>query len=558
MAAAALDIQALCTSLSAATLDESVTSTCQQIAELAKQEEVRTPLGEGGVLVKCCDVLCRASEAGERRTLVQAARAIGNMCFDHPENRKRVLASGAVSALAKVMLVPESVRGEEAAAQALAGAGVIINTSQDDEDIVSALVEAGAVENLLWLVEHAPSPRNLEFAIIALNRFQGNKEAVARLARTGGVRVLVGRACEVDEEQVDDLFHLVREVFDEDTLLPHLATDTTLDLLLTLRQSPGIPPKVAASAGLLLSAALSDDACLDHLLAAREGSEGLLEVCVSWLEHPTDEDLHVAGAISIGNMARSDARCSTLLSGPPRLIPALAGLVQRDITRVQHAALGALKNLSNYAPSKPLLTAALPLPAMLAALHAGTAHIQYQGATLLRALLYKQPAFVTTVVTFPGLLDRLVHLTGSEEERVRAESVRALANIARYGDAEAHVGLCQAGAVKSLVEMINSTHPLMRMEAASALAHACNVGSQVRAAALSSGVIEAVTQGLTNADNAPELLGTLVALAARLADPSLQTTESGAALIASVKALTKHVHLAVATQAISVVAAFKW
>jgi hypothetical protein len=557
MAASVPDVEALCASLSSANLGDEAASVCQQVAELAKNEHVRTPLGEGGALARCCDLLQRASETGERKTLVQAARAIGNLCFDHPENRKRVLASGAIGALAKVMLVPEGVEGDEAATQALAGAGVVINTSQDDEEIVKALVEAGAVENLLWLVQHAPSDRHLQFALVALNRFQGSKEAAARLARAGGAKILLGKIRELEEEQVDEIFHLLREAIDDDASLPHLAGDGTLELLLDLRQDPGSSEKIAASSGLLLSAALSDDACLDRLLAAR-GTEALLSLFVSWLQHATDEDLHVTGAIAIGNVARSDVRCDMLLK-EARLIPALATLLAHDRTRTQHATLGALKNLSNYVPAKPLVAEALPLGAVLQALHAGAAHIQYQAATLLRSLLLKQPAFVQAVTAFPGIVPRLVHLHGSEEERVRAESVRALGNMLRSGTLETQQVLVDAGALGPLCEMLSSQHPLLRVEAASALAHACSESTgSARAAVRAANINEKLTVGLTDASNPPELLGTLVALLALTADASLVSTEHGPAVIAAVKSLSSHPHPAVATQASRVVEAMGW
>ncbi len=638
------DYNDLCTALANTSLAHTAEA-CKSVAEMARNEDVRTPMGDGGVLEACCAVLVRATEHTHAEAIVQATRAIANLCFDHVENRKKVLAfNGAIAALARVVVYDDNEDGEDGDGtthpttttptttttttapttattsppdlRARAGAGAIINVGMDNSDVIGALTDAGAVENLVWvLTRPTATPTHVLMAIRALCRFQEHKPALDRLCAGGGVEALLRCSLRMeDEEVVDDIMGLVRATLDEDARLPRLAADAdgTVELLLAMRTTTTTTPttttpttttpttnvyaqtprqiaeKIAATSGLLLSTTLCDDAVLARFLASHDAT--VPAMFVTWLASGQDEDMRKAGALCVGNMCRSDAMCARVLgardAGPASdAIAALTSLGSEDVPRLQYAALGALRNLSNYTPAKmPIAMSWTPAAALLA-LQSGMTHIQYQGASLLRSLFSREPDAVARYAQSDGgdVIARLVHLTGSEEERVHTEAARALANMARFGPPDVVLpALASHGVPAALTRMLVSAHVLVRLEGATALFRACETDGPFRtAAATQSNAIEVVTTQLGEASTGagagasagvgegaltvggtdtplppppvvmvPELICTVMAFGMTLlGDRAVRQTDAGQKLLSAIVALKTHENPIVATQA---------
>lgn len=516
------------------------------VAEFAKNADNRTVLGEGGLIEACCALIVRA---GLHSVLIQAARAIGNMCFDHSENRRRVMQCNGAEALASVVTRTATCTDEGTAAFAMAGAGAVLNAATDSPELAASLVAEGVIENLLWLLTHAPTKQQAHISVSAISRFLEVDAALKRIAKAGGVSTLLNLVPDASADESDEIFDIVRAVVGVDDLLPELEHDGSIWTLLSMRENPDLPRKAATTAGLLLSAALSDDVCLGRVLE-RDG-ERLLNMFLSWIKQSGDDtDLAVTGALCIGNVARSDANCARLVANG-EIIPALLSLMCPDITSTQHASLGSLKNLANFPLAKTAILAGLHTAAMLQALHSGHAHVQYLAASLLRSVLIGQESqLVDSVLLLPEILDRLVHLRGSEEPRVQAESARVLVNAVRFGSDATLRAVVDAGALPVFVGLLGSEHALLRTEAVVALVRCCGLGYATRTSLREAGGLESALGQLGNSANPLELLCSILALAAALlSDKDARGGEAGAALAAKIGELCDSENAMVHTQA---------
>lgn len=593
--------------LSSASLKEAGQA-CRAVAELAKNPDNRGPLGEAGLVAACCAVMDRASETSDIVSIGQSARAIGNLCFDHNENRQQVLKCGGAAILSRAMVVPS---GGSAAAdtqlQHLAGAGAVLNVANDNEELVAALVEAGAVESLLWLLAHAPGSARM--AVMALGRFIGNSDALARLMTGKGAALLVQQGVCEGAAPLETM-EILRAAVAVDTLLPSLASDGALDMLVDIAAGPDLPLEseededesqgaallgkaqqvrsIASMAATVVAAALADDACVAHL-QPREPT--LIALFISWTA-VAGWDRACAGAMALGNLARADDRCARLLAAGAA--EALTAMLARDSSPTQHAALGALRNLAVARVGKPRILAALGPDAALAALQAGLVGIAYHTAALLRSILSGATAGAEQHVLTADVLARLAALRTSEEPRVAAEAGRALAAAVRSGsDTTLHLAVA-AGALPSLTAMLNHEHVILRNEAAIALVRCCSV-PPLRPALAAAGAVERVAHqlgaaqyapadpappedpasagtdagvltggvgGVTPAstpatkallDGPPELICTMLALAAALmAEPEIRESAAGLAVKERVARLAEHEHGMVRSQASAV------
>jgi len=96
-----LPVQELCAQLAGVDL-QAAAAAAEALAELGKDEAAREAFGgAAGVWPALVGLLLRANgEAGFPAARQQALRAIGNLCYEHEANRKRLLDAGGVEALA--------------------------------------------------------------------------------------------------------------------------------------------------------------------------------------------------------------------------------------------------------------------------------------------------------------------------------------------------------------------------------------------------------------------------------------------------------------------------
>ena len=112
--------------------------------------------------------------------------------------------------------------------------------------------------------------------------------------------------------------------------------------------------QVKASAARAVVAISGDDANMVELFS---GASGFIDRLKAWIRYDPKErdDLVSCGMLALGNLARSDAHCLSLVQ-EHGLAPFLASLLtQADDIKVAHGLVSLLKNLSIAVPNKPVI-----------------------------------------------------------------------------------------------------------------------------------------------------------------------------------------------------------
>ncbi|KAI1192600.1 armadillo-type protein [Nemania serpens] len=334
----------------------------QRVGDAARVESNRTPLGESGLLDFFCSVV---STQGLRSTLiVQCLRIIGNSSADKDENRERVLTSGCLPSVISLL--------NDDAFLALV-IPVLFNISVDYEPAHKAMYQAGINPELVSLL----SGPSLEDAPVLVNYvckllgFVATQEPEASLVHPATPFVLLSLA---DDQPLPldakdflalasvALTYLAQEQFQQAFLetpgsIPLLfrtfstacdSIDASEDCADDEAQLKQVQTVFTATLADLSAQPLFASSC------SLDGPE--VRTLQGWISAP-HIPLQSAACLALGNVARSDDKCSYLvqkLGIHKPLITILADPINID-AGLLHSVLGFLKNLAIPAENKPIL-----------------------------------------------------------------------------------------------------------------------------------------------------------------------------------------------------------
>lgn len=543
------------------------------LAEACKQEAVREWLGSQAPAMKAV-VLALAdtvrpeqaappAAAAAAAARVQLLRLIGNLCYDHEANRQRLRQHGGIQALAAALHAvaqppadgAQPIENEnDLRAAHLAAPGAIANAAageaEQDEALKQELVEHGTIESLVWLLQQARSAGERRLALASLSRFSNMQAATVKMgpALPTLVRMLEEAR---DEESCNDLVELLRAVTAQDAVLPHLADNATLQKLMDMAEDDSrLGPARTMAAG-TFSVALSDDRCQALLwqpqtFAPGSSSEALVQRLLGWI-NSEDSERRVAGAIALGNLCRNDASAAALGS-VPHLIANLLAMLEARLSFVQHAGLGAAKNLCRLPANRPQFLTASAYRQLLHVLNDPQGPLQMSACSIVRTLFGSvgAEAFVRAAFrlesdappaevdvdgsrrasaegaaatdvgshseAYPAepMLPRLLHLSESEMLPVRAEASRAIAAAVKaMHNSAVLTPVADAGVAKALVRMAKEPHPLLQTEATVAMAVLAACGAQASQALIQVEALPLLAERLEaplSASHSPEAL----------------------------------------------------
>ncbi|KAI0454132.1 armadillo-type protein [Xylaria acuta] len=419
----------------------------QRVGDAAREESNRIPLGESGLLEFFCSVV---STQGLRPTLVvQCLRIIGNSSADTDENRARVVASGCLPSIV-ALLNDDSVLAFVIP--------VLFNISVDYEPAQKAIYQAGINPELVSLIS---GPR-LEDAAPLLNYvckllgFVATQEPEANLVYPATPFVLLSLA-DTQPSPVDAkeflgqtsvaLTYLSQEQFQQS----FLETPGSINLIFRtfstacgdLDASLEGPEDEAQLKQVqsVFTATLADLSA--HPLFASYSLDGpevaTLQRWISTAHIP----LQSAACLALGNIARSDEKCSYLVQRRGIHVPLVSILADRANVDagLLHSVLGFLKNLAIQAANKLVLgdaglfeAEALP---RIWELDTQT-QIQFDAVSLARLLLVGCPANVYRICAPVGdgetrsRLHTLIDLSArSDQEPTQMEAARGITTVCR-------------------------------------------------------------------------------------------------------------------------------
>ncbi|KAI1813859.1 ARM repeat-containing protein [Poronia punctata] len=334
----------------------------QRLGDAARDESVRIPLGDSGLLELFCSIV---STQGLRPSLVvQCLRIIGNSSADQDENRARVVSSGCIPSLV-AMLNDDSILPIIIS--------VLFNVGVDFEPAQKALYKAGINPELVSLLTgpRAEDAASLTSFIYKLLGFVATQEPETNLVDPTTPSVLLVQAnnqsSPVDVEdfllQVSvALTYLAQEKYQETFLqAPDAAklalaafrkTCTGLDRSQMSEEDQAQHKQVQATFIQTLA-----DLSAHPLFASPCPIDGdLVRELQQWISEPVSQ-LQSAACLVLGNVARSDDKCIYLVhkcSIHKPLIATLEGGKEGE-AGLQHSILGFLKNLAIARQNKALI-----------------------------------------------------------------------------------------------------------------------------------------------------------------------------------------------------------
>ncbi|KAI1104991.1 ARM repeat-containing protein [Jackrogersella minutella] len=424
----------------------------EQVAIGSREERWRIPLGRSGLLELFLDLL--NGDELDPDLIGYALRIIGNSCADQDENRQRVVDSGSLPQLVR-LLTHESLLQF--------AIPVLFNICVDYEPAQAAASKAGLSKYIIdfltnpQLEEKASSHMNIAYKLAGLAATQ---ESEPDISVSQAPYVLLSRASpdvlSSDSADLDGylglsttaLAYLSHERFQA----AFLATPHAIDVFLSAFQTAAqcAPEEVDADerAQLLRLQTTYTQTLADlsahPLFAPLCPLDGALaRQVLRWLSAPHPAPLQIAACLTLGNVSRADAPSAALVRGlsvHESLVRIVCAGSQAADAQLLHAVLSFLKNLSIPAGNKAAVGDAGALDAAALPRVWGMdaqPQIQFDGVSLARLLLVGCAPNVRRVCIPQGAGDRtalhqLMDLhRKADQDPIKMETARAAANVCR-------------------------------------------------------------------------------------------------------------------------------
>jgi len=456
----------------------------QIVAEVAKIEVMREVCVDCGIIPPLIAALDFRSKGELIRT--HACRAIGNICFDCPLARKAVEGQGGLNKLIGLMKEFQK-EGED------------FTFSMDDISKLRRMM-TGCLLNLTNTTARLQD-RGLEMGVVPLlhtylSRFSGDEDLVQTLLLCMGGFAESPRGLEIfsdvkvasllppllssfsdDPEMVESVLELLAQLAEHDYIKLELASDTDCSrhLIRIVREtieSPSFDEEADEDLRLqgklavdLLVALVTGDAAMECLY--NDGQGAVLEESLRWLSS-SNEAVQTAGALALGNFARNDSNCQSLVSrGVPEKLMGLLRTTPLDKSEgLQHAVLSTLRNLAIPLENKAILLDKGILGTVLPLSKSPTSQIQFKLLGLIRMLVDNQPGAAMALGKNSVFVQLVVKWSENENPGIAAEAVRLLAWLIKNSRSKEVMDIVVVrGGFPYLVGMIGSEYPVMQNEA---------------------------------------------------------------------------------------------
>ncbi|XP_058250017.1 rap1 GTPase-GDP dissociation stimulator 1 isoform X3 [Hemibagrus wyckioides] len=407
-----------------ATQNSSTPKVANVIAEVAKNEFMRSPCVEAGLIPPLVQLLnCKDQEV-----LLQTGRALGNICYDSHTLQAQLISMGVIPTLVKLLGV--HAHNTALTEMCLIAFGNLAELESSKEQFAATNI----AEELVRLFRKQAEHEKKEMIFEVLAPLAENDVIKLQLVEAGLVECLLDVVAQtVDSDREEDLAQL----------------KTASDLMVLL---------------------LLGDESMQKLFEGGKGS--VFQKVLSWVPS-NNHQLQLAGALAIANFARNDGNCIHMVD--TGIVQMLLDLLDRHVEEgnvtVQHAALSALRNLAIPVVNKSKMLSAGVSDVVLKFLQSEMPPVQFKLLGTLRMLIDTQVDAAEQLGTNRKLVERLVEWCEAKDHAgVMGESNRLLSALIRHSKSKEVVRtVIQCGGVKHLVTMATSEHMIMQNEALVAL-----------------------------------------------------------------------------------------
>lgn len=482
---------------------EIVLLTAEAISELVKCDEKRRTYSQKEIISPILDILQKEITTENAALIKQCFRALGNLCCDCDSSRKIILECGGVPILINLMKNYFSAHSQ----LSMYAFKTLLNFAIGGQEFTNAMVDGGVVEMLQMVVIQELEKEEIdEDAVCALLSLlslinENDTEILYSDEINAGVLKVLTNTADIDVSELClDILHAQAEHDSVKTLIAkHGGIQVVCSRIEQLMQKfdhgeldadqSDVEAILKQACDLIVIVLTGDEAM--HILY----NKGLGEVYISmvkWLEH-TNYHLITTGVLAIGNFARQDDYCAQMMDD--KIYDKLLDLfdvyvsfgvqMQKEhsvlhpiepgtITKIQHAILSALRNLTVPVANKRIIAAqGRAAPTLLGALlSVEDHHVAYKLLAAIRMLVDGQESVARLLGRHKSAL-RCVARWGhageyagaaGEAPRLLAWAVKLLTRGPYW-----HNIVEVDGCISSLVNMLVASHSLMQNEAILAL-----------------------------------------------------------------------------------------
>lgn len=452
--------------------------TADAIAELCKVPENRPAFSVPAVTNSMVNLLSNANADVVMHTM----RAIGNLCFENSVARKLIGRRGlqALIDILKKQFDPETVDNKTVCICC----GAMMNLVMSDDDLLKACIELQVAKLFETVIKHNIAEfdtmeNTIGHLIFVLNMMC--EHLIDAWLPLSTVEVLVDvLKVSINPEISCMCLEVLRIQSESDEIKLALAHKGTCELVYDLVQRYGSHVDDEGSRSILKMACdlivviLTGDASMEFLYDNGKGK--VYEQMVFWL-NSEDVDLLSTGILAIGNFARNDKHCIQLVDdGLAKKLLGILKYYSNDAdTKVQHALLSTLRNLSIPSENKSKLLDENLVDILLSMLNINQSPVEFKLLGTLRMVVDGQEKTAAELIERTDFVGKLVDWCYSEHLGVRGEAPRLLAWLIKncHSPTSYPSVLRIPKSVKCLVEMMCSMHPVMQNEALLALNLLC-------------------------------------------------------------------------------------
>ncbi|GJJ73683.1 hypothetical protein EMPS_06041 [Entomortierella parvispora] len=339
---------------------DQVANDFQFFGDAARKEQARTPIGESKVIELIVELEAFNSER-KAHVDIQAMRALANACVDHEANRLILLKENAFDTIVDVL------RNSTHADSIKNACGALLNTTMSCEPAQTKVVELGAVEQLLKVLETQDLEENEVTVTIAarVSAFLCELDTgIQAIIKNSGIKTLIQlleRTCQDVESYVDIIdavTDILRPVAAKDSAQKAIFQEGLLTPLLDILENAGTSDegkteeekkeddkKFAAIKADLIEVVVSVTLADANMIPIFNDKE-IMHRFLTWLDLADREDLQTCAALCLGNVARSDQHCITLVHEYQAVEPLIHVVRKAVDLKASHAATGVLRNLA--------------------------------------------------------------------------------------------------------------------------------------------------------------------------------------------------------------------
>ncbi|XP_063982044.1 rap1 GTPase-GDP dissociation stimulator 1 [Diachasmimorpha longicaudata] len=448
-----------------------IAKSAKAIAEIAKTESGRLKCTNGDLARTLMDLL----KGDDVNVLTQTSRALGNICYENEQGKKLVQENDGLRYIIRVLQRGVKLEDKERAALLRnVGAGFLLNYLDDQESLQKTILEYDLVPTICDVLEidgktAGEAAMHAMFALEVLNdsSIQFLDERLTKVL----VEILAG-------DSSSDLSHMCLELLhgqaDSENAKMLLAKSGVCQLLLSLLEKhvsrciDEETREVLKTACNLIVLIITGDESMNYLYDNSNGE--VYKKLVSWLEEDCDEDLQVAAVLAMGNFARTDAHCeSMVVQGIHKQLMKLLknnNSSDGDI-RFQHALLSAVRNLVIPYNNKPVMLRDGLIDVVYPMLEISTIPVIFKLLGTLRIVIDGQEEAATLLGKKEDLVKETIEWCGTEEASlVHGEANRLIAwLVTNSRNKDVILLLIKHGAIQYLSKMVIAPHALMQNEA---------------------------------------------------------------------------------------------